>query len=170
MPVKKLIHFLDDNQVKYITIRHSSAFTTQEIAAKAHISGKELAKTVMIKIQGKMAMAVLPASFIIDFESLKKIFGTSNVMLATENEFKNRFPDCELGAMPPFGNLYDMEVFVAETLTGEKEIAFNAGSHVELIKLSYKDYQRLVKPRIFKFSWKSVSLPGDPSERWEEEL
>ena len=120
MPVKKLIHFLDDNQVKYITIRHSSAFTTQEIAAKAHISGKELAKTVMIKIQGKMAMAVLPASLIIDFESLKKIFGTSNVMLATENEFKNRFPDCELGAMPPFGNLYDMEVYVAETLTGKK--------------------------------------------------
>ena len=170
MPVKKLIQFLDENQVKYITIRHSSAFTTQEIAAKAHISGNKLAKTVIVKIQGKMAMAVLPASYIIDFDSLKRIFGTSNVVLATENEFKNRFPDCELGAMPPFGNLYDMEVYVAESLSEDKEIAFNAGSHVELIKLNYKDYERLVKPRIFKFSWKPVSLPGDPGERWEDDF
>ena len=170
MPVKKLLQFLDENNVKYITIRHSSAFTAQEIAAKAHISGKELAKTVMIKILGKMAMAVLPASFIIDFDSLKKIFGTNNVFLATENEFKNLFPDCELGAMPPFGNLYGMEVYVAETLAQDKEISFNAGSHVELIKLSYKDYERLVKPRIFKFSWKPVSLPGDPGERWQDDL
>ena len=170
MPVKKLLQFLDENKVRYITIRHSSAFTAQEIAAKAHISGKELAKTVMIKILGKMAMAVLPASFIIDFDSLKKIFGTNNVFLATEHEFKNLFPDCELGAMPPFGNLYGMEVYVAETLAQDKEISFNAGSHVELIKLSYKDYERLVKPRIFKFSWKPVSLPGDPGERWQDDL
>jgi Ala-tRNA(Pro) deacylase len=170
MPVKKLLEFLDANNVRYITIRHSTAFTSQEIAAKAHISGKKLAKTVMIKIDGKMAMAVLPASYNIDFNSLKEIFGTGNVLLATEPEFKNRFPDCELGAMPPFGNLYDMEVYVAESLTFDKEIAFNAGSHTELIKLSYADYERLVKPRIFKFSWKPVSFPGDPSERWQDDL
>ena len=170
MPVKKLIQFLDENKVKYITIRHSSAFTAQEIAAKAHISGKELAKTVMIKIQGKMAMAVLPASYIIDFDSLSRIFGTRNVTLATEHEFKDLFPDCELGAMPPFGNLYDMEVYVAEPLSLDKEIAFNAGSHTELIRLTYKDFEQLVKPRIFKFSWKPDSLPGDPSERWQDDL
>jgi Ala-tRNA(Pro) deacylase len=170
MPVKKLIEFLDANNVRYITIRHSSAFTSQEVAAKAHISGKELAKTVMIKIEGKMAMAVLPASFIIDFDSLKEIFGTKNVLLATEPEFKNRFPDCEIGAMPPFGNLYDMEVYVAESLTEDKEIAFSAGSHTELIRLSYEDYAHLVKPRIFKFSWKPASFPGDPSERWQDDL
>ena len=170
MPVKKLIQFLDENNVKYITIRHSSAFTAQEIAAKAHISGKEIAKTVMIKIDGKMAMAVLPASLIVDFDSLKEIFGTTNVSLATEYEFKNRFPDCELGAMPPFGNLYDMEVYVAEPLSEDKEIAFNAGSHTELIRLSYEDYVRLVKPRIFRFSWKPVSFPADPSERWVYDL
>lgn len=170
MPVKKLIEFLDGNNVRYITIRHSSAFTSQEIAAKAHISGKELAKTVMIKIDGKMAMTVLPATFNIDFDSLKEIFGTRNVSLATEFEFKNRFPDCELGAMPPFGNLYAMEVYVAESLTLDKEIAFNAGSHTELIRLSYEDYERLVKPRIFKFTWKPASFPGDPSERWQDDL
>ena len=166
MPVKKLKEFLDENNVKYVTVRHSSAFTSQEVAAKAHISGKKVAKTVMIKIEGKMAMAVLPTSFDIDFNRLKELFGTGNVLLATETEFRNRFPDCEVGAMPPFGNLYDMEVYVAESLTFDKEIAFNAGSHTELIRLSYEDYERLVKPRIFKFSLKPVSLPGDPSERW----
>jgi len=168
MPVKKLIEFLDANNIKYLTIRHSSAFTAQEIAAKAHISGNELAKTVMIKIDGKMAMAVLPASNDIDFDSLKRIFGTRNVLLATEPEFRNRFPDCELGAMPPFGNLYDMEVYVAESLTEDKEIVFSAGSHTELIRLNYQDYKRLVKPRIFKFAWKTVAFPRDPSERWQD--
>ena len=92
------------------------------------------------------------------------------MVLATEPEFKNRFPECELGAMPPFGNLYDMEVFVADSLAEDTEIAFNAGSHTELIKLSYADYERLAKPRIFKFTWKAVSFPGDPSERWEDDL
>jgi len=170
MPVKKLVEFLDANNVRYVTIRHSSAFTAQEIAAKAHISGKEVAKTVMIKIEGKMAMAVLPATADIDFDRLKEIFRTTNVLLASEYEFKNRFPDCELGAMSPFGNLYDMEVYVDESLIEDKEIAFNAGSHIELIRLSFKDYENLVNPRIFKFSWKPVSFPGDPSERWQDDL
>ena len=152
-----------------MTIRHSSAYASQKIAASAHVSGKKLAKTVMINIDGKMAMAVLPASYHIDFDNLKEIFGTRNVTLASEPEFKYRFPDCELGAMPPFGNLYDLAVYVAESLTEDKEIAFNAGSHTELIRLSYADYERLVKPRVFKFSWKTVSFPGDPSERWAED-
>lgn len=168
MPVKKLKEYLDKNNIKYITMRHSSAYTAQEIAAKAHVSGKEMAKTVMIKIDGKMAMAVLPASYQIDFDSLREIFGTKNLKLAAETEFRDRFPDCEVGAMPPFGNLYDMEVYVAESLAEDKEIAFNAGSHTELIKLSYEDFERLVKPRVFKFSWKTISFPGDPDERWQE--
>ena len=169
MPVKKLKTYLDEANIKYLTISHSSAFTSQDIAASAHVSGKEFAKTVMIKIDGMMAMAVLPASYHIDFDTLRKIFGTKFVTLATEPEFKDRFPDCELGAMPPFGNLYGMEVYVAETLTNNKEIAFNAGSHTELIRLSYFDYQRLVKPQVLKFSWKTVSLPADPMERWDED-
>lgn len=169
MPIKKLKKFLDDNKVKYVSIKHSSAFTSQEIAASAHVSGKEMAKTVMIKIDGAMAMAVLPASYQVDFESLKEIFGTQHVALASEPEFMDRFPECEIGAMPPFGNLYDMEVFVARTLAENKEIAFNAGTHTELIKLNYDDFERLVEPRIFQFSWKTVSMPGDPSERWAEE-
>lgn len=170
MPVNKLKTFLDENDVRYLTIKHSSAFTAQEIASSAHVSGNEFAKTVMINIGKGMAMAVLPASYQVDFESLENIFGKNKVKLATEEEFKYRFPDCEVGAMPPFGNLYDMETFVAETLAEDEEIAFNAGSHSEIIKMKYEDFERLVQPRVFKFSWKTVSFPNDPQERWKEDL
>lgn len=152
MPVDKLKSFLDTNDVKYVSIRHSTAYTAQQIAASAHIPGKELAKTVMVKVGGKMAMAVLPASYKVDFGVLQNLIGSDKVALATEREFKDLFPDCEIGAMPPFGNLYGMDVFVAESLLEDTEIAFNAGSHTELIKLSMNDYARLVKPKVLKFS------------------
>ena len=152
MPVKKLKDFLDNQNIKYVTISHSPTYTAQEIAASAHIPGKVMAKTVMVKIDGKMAMAVLPASCKVDFDLLKKAAGASTVGLASEQEFKNLFPECEIGAMPPFGNLYGIEVFVADALAEDEEIAFNAGSHTELIRLAYKDFERLVKPRIVKFS------------------
>jgi len=152
MPVKKLKDFLDNQNIKYVTITHSPTYTAQEIAASAHIPGKVMAKTVMVKIDGKMAMAVLPASCKVDFDLLKKAAGASTVGLASEQEFKNLFPECEIGAMPPFGNLYGMEVFVADALAEDEEIAFNAGSHTELVRLAYKDFERLVKPRIVKFS------------------
>uniref|UniRef100_UPI0032173BB9 aminoacyl-tRNA deacylase n=1 Tax=uncultured Draconibacterium sp. TaxID=1573823 RepID=UPI0032173BB9 len=169
MPVEKLKAFLDENKVKYVTIKHSNAYTSQEIAAKAHVSGKEFAKTVIVKIDGQLAMAVLPASYQVDFKLLEEIFGTTKVALATESEFNRFFPDCEVGAMPPFGNLYDMEVFVAESLAEDETISFNAGNHTEMIQLKYKDFERLVEPRVFKFSWKTVSFPGDPADRWETE-
>ena|SRR6056297_960717 len=169
MPAKKLKAFLDENNVKYVSIKHSSAFTSQEIASSVHVSGKEFAKTVVIKINEKMAMAVLPASYQIDFKQLKKMIGSNQVTLANEAEFKFHFPDCEVGAMPPFGNLYDMDVFVAEVLSKNDEISFNAGTHTEVIRLMYEDFERLVKPRIFPFSWKTVSFPKDPSERWQDD-
>ncbi len=169
MPIKKLKAFLDEHNIKYVTINHSSAYTAQEIAAKAHISGKNLAKTVIIKIEGKMAMAVLPASYKVDFHFLKQLFGTQQVTLATEAEFKYFFPDCEVGAMPPFGNLYDMEVFVADTLAEDNQIAFNNGNHTELLKIDYIDFERLVQPRVLRFSKKEVSFPHDPEDRWLEE-
>ena len=170
MPSKKLRAFLDQNNVKYVSIKHSSAFTSQEIASSAHISGKEFAKTVIIKIDDKMAMAVLPASYQIDFNHFYEALGTSNVKLASETEFKYLFPDCEIGAMPPFGNLYNMDVLVAEVLTEDIQIVFNAGTHTELIKMSYEDFDRLVQPKVLKFSWKTVSFPKDPRERWQEDL
>jgi len=170
MPVEKLKSFLDMNGVRFVTIKHSNAYTSQEIAASAHVSGREFAKTVMIRIGDKMAMAVLSASYQIDFGLLREIFRDKTISIAPETEFKNSFPDCEPGAMPPFGNLYGMEVYVDEVLTADREIAFNAGSHSEIIRLSYEDFARLVKPKVFRFSWKTASLPKDPSERWEEDL
>src|SRR4030065_1871989 len=142
MPVKKLKDFLDRENVKYVSIYHSIAYTAQEIAASVHVKGKEMAKTVMVKLDGKLAMAGLPASHQVDFEHLKRASGAQDAMLATEKEFKDLFPDCAIGAMPPFGHLYGMNVFVAQALTQDEEIAFNAGSHYELIRLAYKDFEK----------------------------
>ena len=148
MPVQRLKEFLDANQVRYVSIRHSPAFTAQEIAASAHVPGKELAKTVMVKIDGEMAMVVLPATCQVDFDSLKTAAGAKKVELANEADFRNTFPECEVGAMPPFGNLYGMKVYAVKALAEDHEIAFNAGSHTELIKLAYKDFKNLVNPTI----------------------
>lgn len=152
MPVKKLKDFLDSQGVKYITITHSPAYTAQEIAASAHIHGKDMAKTVMVKINGKMAMAVVPASHKVSLDHLCSVAGAKKLDLASEQDFKGMFPDCEIGAMPPFGNLYDMDVFVSEALSKDKEIAFNAGSHTELIQLQYQDFEQLVHPKVAKIS------------------
>lgn len=152
MPVKKIKDYLDKNKIKYISIKHSPAFTAQEIAESAHISGKNIAKTIVVKIDGKMAMAVLPANYLIDIDLLKDATEAEYVELAGEKEFQDMFPGCEVGAMPPFGNLFGMPVYLAESLSKDEEIAFNAGTHTELIKLNYKDFSELVKPVILKFS------------------
>ena len=152
MLAPKLKEFLDGIRIKYVTITHSLAYTAQEIAASAHVAGKELAKTVIVKIDDKMAMAVLPASYKVSFDLLKKAAGASKVELANEQEFRDMFPELEVGAMPPFGNLYGMEAFLDESLSQDDEIAFNAGSHTELIRLAYRDFERLVTPKVAKFS------------------
>jgi len=152
MPATKLKEFLDSQNVKYVNISHSAAYTAQEIAASAHIPGQELAKTVMVRLDGKLTMAVLPASYKVDLNALKQATRTNQVELAGEQEFRSQFPECELGAMPPFGNLYDLQVYVDQSLTKDDTIAFNAGSHTELIKLSYKDFESLVRPKILKFA------------------
>ena len=152
MPISRLKDYLDDQHIKYVTIQHSKAFTAQEVAASAHIPGKELAKTVIVKIDGKIAMAVLPASYRINLGRLKDASHAKQIELASENDFQDYFPECETGAMPPFGNLYDMDVYVEESLVDDEEIAFNAGSHTELVKLSYQDFERLVHPQIARFT------------------
>ena len=152
MPAGKLREFLDEKGVRYVTIGHSPAFTAQEIAASAHISGRELAKTVMVKIDGAMAMAVLPASRTVDFGLLEAAAGAQSVELAHEEDFRDLFAGCEVGAMPPFGNLYGMAVYADEGLAEDEEIAFNAGSHKELVKLAYADFARLVEPTVAAFA------------------
>ncbi len=152
MPVRKLIEFLNSHQIKYVTITHSPAYTAQEIAHTVHISGKQLAKTVMVKIDGKMIMTVLPAHEKVNLERLKQALKGHGAELAKESEFKGLFPECEVGAEPPFGNLYNLEVYVAPSLAEDEEIAFNAGSHTELIRLLYKDFEKLVEPKVVEFS------------------
>lgn len=152
MPIKRLKDFLDQNKVKYTSITHSVEYTAQEIAAAAHIPGKNLAKTVIVRLDDKIVMVVLPATYKIDFHLLKEATGASNVELVPEEEFERMFPGCETGAMPPFGNLYGIEVLVSKTLAEDDEIAFNAGTHLELIQLAYDDFEKLVHPTVVKVS------------------
>ncbi len=154
MPVKKLKEFLDGQRVKYVTINHSPAYTAREVAASSLVPRALFAKTVMINVDGEMAMAVLPASRRVDLERLAKGIGARAVELAEERDFQDRFPGCEVGAMPPFGNLYGMDVYVAEKLAEDDDIAFNAGSHTQIIQMAFGDYERLVKPTIVKFAVK----------------
>jgi len=160
MSLTRLKDFLDSYGVKYVVISHSVAYTAQGVAALAHVRGRELAKTVIVKLDGQFAMAVVPAAVHVDLALLKRVTGAQTAELASEMEFKNRFPDCETGAMPPFGNLYGMKVFVDETLSADKEIAFNAGSHRELMRLAWADFERLVKPTVLQIvnekAWATV--------------
>lgn len=148
MPATKLKQFLDANQVRYVSIQHSPAFTAQEVAASAHIPGRELAKTVIVKLDDRLAMAVLPATKKLDLELLEKASGVPHATLATEREFQSTFPDCEPGGMPPLGNLYGIDVFADEHLAEDEMIAFNAGTHAELIQMAYRDFVRLVRPKV----------------------
>ncbi|MCE5262393.1 MAG: YbaK/EbsC family protein [Deltaproteobacteria bacterium] len=152
MPVQKLKKFLDENGIRYVSVVHSPTYTAQEVAARVHIRGRLLAKTVIVKMDGKMAMVVLPASHQIDFDYLKRETGSSKVELAKEEEFEDLFPGCEVGAMPPFGNLYGMEVFTDQTLSKDDEIAFSAGTHSELMKLRFEDFKRLVQPKMVRIT------------------
>ena len=145
---RHLKQFLDDHHVHYVTRVHPQAFTAQEIAALAHIPGKEMAKTVMVKLDDDLAMAVLPAPDNVSLTRLKEATGAGRTSIASEQDFRDRFPECELGAMPPFGNLWDVPVYVAEVLTDDEQIAFNAGTHTELIQMSYEDFHRLVRPKV----------------------
>jgi len=148
MPLSILKDFLDERKIRYVVISHSLAYTAAGIAAITHIPGKELAKTVVVKIDGQLGMALVSSSQHVDLAMLKDVTGGKNVALATEEEFKLRFPDCEVGAMPPFGNLYGMKVFADVGLSRDKEIAFNAGSHRELVRVAWDDFERLVQPRL----------------------
>ena len=152
MPLTKLKAFLDSQQINYRLITHATAYTAQGTAATSHVGGDELAKTVVIKLDDTFAMAVLPASRRIDLTALQTATGAKSIRLASEIEFKDLFADCEVGAMPPFGNLYGLRVFVEESLADKAEITFNAGSHTELMRLAFADFSRLVKPAVLKFS------------------
>jgi Ala-tRNA(Pro) deacylase len=148
MPAAKLKEFLDSHGVRYVSIQHSTAYTAPEIAESAHVAGADFAKTVVVKIDGRMAMVVVPAHRKIVLSDLRDLLLCEKVELATEDEFRGRFPDCEVGAMPPFGNLYGLPVYLEKGLSEHPDIVFNAGTHHEVIKMAADDYARLVRPTI----------------------
>ena len=152
MPADSIKNYLDTHNIHYESIKHLPAYTAQEIAASAHIPGQDLAKTVVVKLDGQYAIIVLPASRKVNFKLLKQATGAKEIELARENMFTDVFPDCDPGAMPPFGNLYHIETYVADSLTKDDTIAFNAGSHTELIKMAYQDYEHLVHPKKAKLT------------------
>lgn len=151
MSAIKVKEFLDSHGVKYVSIRHSPAYTAAEVAASAHVAGRDFAKTIVVRIGDKFALVVLPATRRLVLGDLRDLLQNPYVRLATEVEFRDLFPDCELGAMPPFGNLYGVPVYVAVSLTEETEIAFNAGTHTEVIKMSYEDFDELVRPTVLDY-------------------
>jgi Ala-tRNA(Pro) deacylase len=148
MPTTKLKEYLNANGVAHAIIPHPLAFTATSVAGAAHIPGREMAKTVVVNLDGHLAMAVVPADRKVDLDRLRRATGALSAELADEREFIGDFPECEPGAMPPFGNLYGMAVYVEPHLAADRQIAFNAGSHTELISMAYKDFERLVHPKL----------------------
>jgi Ala-tRNA(Pro) deacylase len=149
MPVlKRLKEILDEHKVSYEVFNHALAYTAQEIAAKQHCSGNEMAKVVMLEIDDALVMGVIPASRKVNLGAVVKSLGAKTARLASEDEFITRFPGCEIGAMPPFGNLFGVPVFVDPALEIDEYIYFNAGNHVQTVRMQYKDFVRLVKPKI----------------------
>jgi Ala-tRNA(Pro) deacylase len=152
MLAPRLKTFLDGNHVSYATLQHPIAFTAQGVAAATHVHGRELAKTVVIRVDDRFVLAVLPAPGRVDLKRFREVVGADLVSLATEAEFQGLFPGCEPGAMPPFGNLYGLPVYVDEKLTLDRQIVFNAGTHSEAVRMEYSDFARLVQPKVVAFS------------------
>jgi Ala-tRNA(Pro) deacylase len=148
MPIQKLKKFLDSHQVQYLLMDHEPAYTARETAASATVPRREFAKAVMVRLDGVLAMAVVPASRRVDLERLSRLANASTATLASEDDFRESFPDCEIGAMPPFGNLYEMDVYASDELMEDDDIVFNAGSHTQAMRLAVDDYRRLVKPKV----------------------
>ena len=150
--VERLEDVLKKNNIQYKTVAHQEAYTAQEIAAAIHVPGKELAKVVMVKAKDRFVMTVMPASWRVDFKKLKEVLHEKDLRLATEDEFKAMFPDCEPGAEPPFGNLYHIDTYVDRSLAEDEHIFFNAGNHYETVEMRYNDYANIVKPRVADFA------------------
>jgi len=145
---KKLKSYLDEKKIRYHVLAHHERFTAPEIAQALHVPGHMMAKVVVVKADGKETVVAIDANSRVDLDALGRALGVAAVRLATEEEIRTRFPDCEVGAMPPFGNLYDLPVVVDRRLATDDEIVFEAGNHHEAIKLAYADFDRLVKPTV----------------------
>ncbi|MFE8070519.1 YbaK/EbsC family protein [Marinobacteraceae bacterium S3BR75-40.1] len=163
MPVQCLKDFFDRKGVAFTSIEHPPAYTAQELAQHCQIDGEQVVKTVIIELDGQRAMLVMPSTWRIRWDRLTDVLDTDFVELADEEEFQDRFPQCEVGAMPPFGNLYDMSVYCCEALTKQPEIVFAAGQHTESIRMDTEDFLRLVHPVIIN---QGFLKPGASKPAW----
>ncbi|HEA53383.1 hypothetical protein LCGC14_0722280 [marine sediment metagenome] len=163
MPVQQLKEFLEEANVEYMCLTHPPVFTARELARHVKIAGDNVVKTVIIELDGKMAMLVMPATWRVRWDSLSRILDTDFVDLADEQAFQDRFPDCEVGAMPPFGNLFNMTVYCAEPLTEQSELAFAAGSHTETLHMKTRDFLSLVQPVVLN---RGFVKPGTRKPAW----
>jgi Ala-tRNA(Pro) deacylase len=148
---ERLRELLDSQGAKYVIIAHSPAYTAQEIAESLHTSGREIAKVVVVRYAGRLALAVLPAQVRVDLQRFSAVLG-GPVTLASEDDFASAFPDCELGAMPPFGSLYGLQTYADESLTHDREISFNAGTHTEAVRMAFEEYRRIAAPIVLWFA------------------
>jgi Ala-tRNA(Pro) deacylase len=156
---KQLIDCLDQNNVQYEILHHEQAVTAQRIAQVEHVKGRHQAKVVMLKSGDKHLMVVLPADHHIDLEKVERVLGKP-VSLDKENEFKSLFPDSVIGAMPPFGNLYGLPTYVDKHLAEQDYIVFEAGTHTDAIKMTYSDYEKIVKPKVGDLGVKLHPMKG----------
>jgi Ala-tRNA(Pro) deacylase len=150
--IHDIVRYLKHNGIPFEIIPHEPAFTTREIASAVRVPDKELAKTLVVQVDGKFWMAVLRGDQRLNERLLKRTFGAHTVHLAHEEDLSSLFPDCEVGAMPPFGNLYGLPVIVEKELSEDEDIVFNACKHTESIRMKYRDYEQLVQPLIGHFS------------------
>ena len=156
MPCEKLLEYLDENGIDFDFLEHPQVYGAEDVARAVGFPRRAFAKTVLVKLDGLMATAVVPASFKINFNLLRDASGADTISLALEEEFAARFPDCELGAMPPFGNLYGMEVYADGGLAESPTIAFNAGTHREVVTMAWDDFEELVAPRMARFAYQAL--------------
>ena len=149
----EIAEFLEKNSINYQVFSHRPAFTAQQMAAEEHVPGMNVAKPVIVQADGKYYMCVLPACCKVDLETLRSQLGAGEIQLAGEKELAKLFPDCELGAEPPFGNVYGLTTIMDKTLTDDQYLVFQSGSHDRAIRINRDDYEKLVHPRVLQFSY-----------------
>ena len=157
---EKLRVFLDRNRVEYTHTVHPLAYTAREVASAEHLPPREVAKTVVVFGDDGFHMLVLPASRVVDFQEVRLTLGLTHARMATEEELNRLFPDCELGAMPPMGNLYGMPVYLDSSLAGEGTIAFNGGTHRDEVHMRIADYRELVNPAVITLAREALARHG----------
>jgi len=148
----EVVKFLKSRRVKFQLRHHPARYTAQEVAAAEHIAGDEVAKVVIVKGGDRFAMCVLPATYVLDMARVTKALGAGEARLATEEEIASLFPDCEVGAMPPFGAEYGLDTYVEARLAADEEVLIPAGSHEDSVLMTWKDFERLAKPKVASFA------------------